>query len=1169
MNVAVNATVTATFSEAMSSSTLTASTFTLTAAGGAAVTGTVSYANSVATFTPSASLAYSTQYTGTITTGAQSSSGTALAVNYTWSFTTAAVPVPPTVTAVTPASAATGVAISTTVTAAFSQAMNSSTITTSTFTLAGPGGSVAGTVTYAATGSVATFTPSASLAYSTQYTATITTGAQDSAGTALAANYTWSFTTSAAPVPPTVTAVTPASAATGVAISTTVTAAFSQPMSTSTITSSTFTLTGPGGSVAGTVTYAAAGSVATFTPSANLAYSTQYTAAITTGAQDSAGTALAANNTWSFTTSAAPVPPTVTAVTPASAATGVAVATTVTAAFSQPMNSSTITSSTFTLTGPGGSVAGTVTYATTGSVATFAPSASLAYSTQYTATITTGAQDSAGTALAANYSWTFTTAAAAPTVIAVTPASAATGVAVSTAVTATFSQAMNSSTITSSTFTLTGPGGSVAGTFAYGVTGSVAAFTPSANLAFSTQYTATITTGAQSSAGTALAANYSWTFTTAAALAPTVTATDPVNGATGVSATTPNIFAAFSQPMNSTTITTSTFTLTPAGGAPVAGTVTYSAGGQCGLICPPQATFTPSANLAYGTQYTATITTGAQSSAGVALAANYTWTFVTSPAPPAVLAVTPTSAATGVAVGTTLTATFNGQSMNASTINSSTFTLTATGGASVTGTVTFAPTTSIATFTPSATLAFDTQYTATLTTGVTNAAGTPLAQNYTWTFTTAASNPNLATVDFSDNLQTIRGFGGSTAWLGVMPQAVATALFSPTNGLGLSILRVRIDPEGSPSGGGASGDPYETGEWDQELTNAQEAVAANAKAIVFASPWTAPASMKSTSTTQPYSSCTEGTGYCGGYLNPADYAAYATYLEDFVSFFNANAGFNLYAISMQNEPDQNATYESCLWTPQQMDTWVASNASTITSDPYHTKFMMPESNSFVPAQAATALSDTNAEGQISIVAGHIYQVLFGGSITAYPPFPAGDTPKELWMTEFGPLSTATPTWTEALTTYAPTIHNSMVVGQYNAYVWWGIFGAPTNAGSYGFVDNSGNLTVFGWVMGQYSKFVLPGYTHVGVTDSAGESANVLISAYTGTESGTQHYVIVAINTSGSPVSQSFTLQNGTVTSMTPYQSTSAAGLVPQSAIAVTGDAFTYTLPAQSITTFVQ
>jgi hypothetical protein len=146
----------------------------------------------------------------------------------------------------------------------------------------------------------------------------------------------------------------------------------------------------------------------------------------------------------------------------------------------------------------------------------------------------------------------------------------------------------------------------------------------------------------------------------------------------GVSATAPIITAAFSQAMNPSTLTSSTFTLTAAGGAPVTGTVTYTATGSV-------ATFAPSANLAYNTQYTATITTGAQSSAGAALAANYPWTFTTSAVPPTVLSVTPASAATGVAVTTTVTATFS-QSMNPSTINSSTFTLAAAGGAAVTGT---------------------------------------------------------------------------------------------------------------------------------------------------------------------------------------------------------------------------------------------------------------------------------------------------------------------------------------------------------------------------------------------------------------------------------------------------------------------------------------------------
>ena len=104
-------------------------------------------------------------------------------------------------------------------------------------------------------------------------------------------------------------------------------------------------------------------------------------------------------------------------------------------------------------------------------------------------------------------------------------------------------------------------------------------------------------------------------------------------------------------------------------------------------------------------------------------------------------------------------------------------------------------------------------------------------------------------------------------------------------------------------------------------------------------------------------------------------------------------------------------------------------------------------------------------GPISIIGGHLY----GVQPTAYS-IPSGDTPKELWMTEYGPGSTATPTFAQVLTTYGESIHDAMVNGQYNAYVWWGVFGASTgangggtNACSYGLVDNAGNQTVAGWV----------------------------------------------------------------------------------------------------------
>jgi hypothetical protein len=101
----------------------------------------------------------------------------------------------PTINSTNPANGATGVAV---ITASFSEAMNATTISATTFTLSGPSASpVAGTVSYDAANAIARFAPTAALAPGTAYTATLTTGAKDVAGNALAANHVWSFSTAA------------------------------------------------------------------------------------------------------------------------------------------------------------------------------------------------------------------------------------------------------------------------------------------------------------------------------------------------------------------------------------------------------------------------------------------------------------------------------------------------------------------------------------------------------------------------------------------------------------------------------------------------------------------------------------------------------------------------------------------------------------------------------------------------------------------------------------------------------------------------------------------------------------------------------------------------------------------------------------------------------------
>jgi hypothetical protein len=214
-------------------------------------------------------------------------------------------------------------------------------------------------------------------------------------------------------------------------------------------------------------------------------------------------------------------PPTVASVGPITGSVGACPNAVITATFGKAMNPDTINMSTFTLTGPGNaSIGGQAGYNSSSKTATFTPSATLALNTMYTATITTGARDLYGNTLATSFVWTFTTGNAVcvtgpPTVVTVLPAVGASGVCQNTTVLATFGEAMNPATINSTTFTVTGPSMSaVTGQVSYDALGRGATFTPSANLALNTMYTATITTGAQNLFGTGLTTAYVWTFTT-------------------------------------------------------------------------------------------------------------------------------------------------------------------------------------------------------------------------------------------------------------------------------------------------------------------------------------------------------------------------------------------------------------------------------------------------------------------------------------------------------------------------------------------------------------------------------------------------------------------------------------------------------------------------------
>jgi Ice-binding-like/Bacterial Ig-like domain len=438
----------------------------------------------------------------------------------------------PVVTATSPTNGATGVPLTASVTATFNEALNPATANNSTFTVTGPGAtSVPGTIAYS--GTTATFTPNSLLTANSMYTATITTGIQDPAGIALAANFVWMFKTGTIP---TVVSTNPLNGAINVPTNQELIATFSEAMnSMSVVAAGTVTVAATGGvAVPGTVTYVTATNSVTFAPTATLLPSTHYTVTITTAAHSAAGNPLASNYVWSFTTgkTANATAPTVILTVPTAGATAVPTNQIITATFSTAMDPATITAAgTFTVTGAANAaVLGSVSYV--GLTATFTPTSALPANTLCTATISTAAKNLTEIPLAANYVWSFTTAGGPdttpPTITLTGPANGDTNVLLNSTVNATFSEAMNPLTVTASgTYSLSvaGAGGAaVAGTVTYDSVNNIATFTPSANLAPSTEYMATILSTATDLAGNPLAAGSTpnpWTFTTGASVGPT------------------------------------------------------------------------------------------------------------------------------------------------------------------------------------------------------------------------------------------------------------------------------------------------------------------------------------------------------------------------------------------------------------------------------------------------------------------------------------------------------------------------------------------------------------------------------------------------------------------------------------------------------------------------
>ena len=370
------------------------------------------------------------------------------------------------------------------------------------------------------------------------------------------------------------------------------------------------------------------------------------------------------------------------------------------------------------------------------------------------------------------------------------------------------------------------------------------------------------------------------------------------------------------------------------------------------------------------------------------------------------------------------------------------------------------------------------------------------------------------TVDVSDLKQTITGFGGahSPEWGVELTADQIDKLFGNLPGqAGLTILRVPV--------------PTDSTLFPIELPGA--ARAKENGAIILASPWSPPAYMK-----------TNGS-VIQGKLDPAYYDEYAFYLDSFATYMAAN-GAPLYAVSLQNEPDWLPTYTSCGWDPVDFVNFLTQSGAKIST----TKVLASESLNFNHAYTDPILNSSTAEPHVDIIGGHLY----GGGIQDYPL--ARDKGKEVWMTEHYVAGTS---YASDMAT-AKEIHDCMEVN-YNAYVYWYAINET------GFLSVGGDILKRGYVMSQYSKFIRPGSTRVGVNVGAVE--NIDVTAYV----NDTDLVIVAINRNATPVSLDMAIQNGSDYTFTQFVTSQTKNVYNDTVISTTGGSFTAILDAMSVSTF--
>ncbi len=350
-------------------------------------------------------------------------------------------------------------------------------------------------------------------------------------------------------------------------------------------------------------------------------------------------------------------------------------------------------------------------------------------------------------------------------------------------------------------------------------------------------------------------------------------------------------------------------------------------------------------------------------------------------------------------------------------------------------------------------------------------------------------------VDLGISHQTLEGFGASAAWWAQAVggwedtrESIADLLFDREQGIGLTILRYNL--------GGGEGwniqDPWRRAEtyevapgvydWSRDANARWLLHAAHARGVqqIVAFVNSPPARMT-------VSGLTTGEKDGGSNLRPEMVGAFVRYLLDVVRYLQEQEGLPITHISPVNEPQWNWSYkngqEGCHYSPAEAATVTRALLDAIDTEGLMLQVSAPESGEWKHSTvyADALLSDPHSASRLPHFAVHSYWSERADKERLVRYLDQHYPGTALWMSEWTEMREGRDTGMDSALVLANTVQEDLIVGGVTSWQYWIAVSKYHFRDGLIYVEEYDHKVVVAkrlWALGNFSRFVRPGYTRI-------------------------------------------------------------------------------------------